>query len=155
ADEFVASLGHALFNLAWPLFLAGCLVRLISHGRIAKLLDWTEGQRDQIRTIVRRTIAVVIPLLFVLLLAEAQYSELPRNTIGRLAFALLMIVAIAAARRLWRTAESPGRREGRESNARNPRGMAVMRLVTMAVPVALLAASISGYHYTALQFARR
>jgi potassium-dependent mechanosensitive channel len=157
ADEFVTVLGRSLTGVALPWFLAGCLCRLSKReGSAAVLFGGSDLRTPPLHRMLVPASFMAIPLMLVLLMSEAQLADGPRNTLGRLAFVLLMGLFSEVTRRLWRGAEIRADRESSDESGSWPwRGIPVVRLATVALPIGFAAASVAGYHDTALQLAKR
>lgn len=157
ADEFTAALGRALPGLAVPWFMIGLLARIATRPEAAKcLLGSDDRQRASRRQPLALMSVTMVPLLLILLVAESQPGEGPRNTIGRLAFVLLMGACVLTARRWGFVPAAPlTAAEAGKAGFWRRRGTGVCGWLTVAAPLACAAASIAGYHYTAIQLARR
>ena len=105
ADEFVAALGRSLKSIVLP-WLMLAYVGKMSRGSqaAASLFGCDDRQLKAGRLALKQGMFAALPLVFLVLMTEAQAGEGPRNTIGRLAFGLLMGVCAGTVWRLGRAA---------------------------------------------------
>lgn len=157
ADEFIAALARSLNAIALPWLMVGYVGTMTrNHQASASFFRASDRQSKAGRIAIRQGMSVALPLLFVVLMSESQAGESPRNTIGRLAFVLLMGVFAGTVWRLGRTAEraSLAPANGRQ-NRRRMRSAGALRWSIVVIPFVFAAASITGYHHTAIQLTWR
>ncbi|MFN0052777.1 MAG: mechanosensitive ion channel domain-containing protein [Planctomycetales bacterium] len=152
AGAFAAMVGSALYRLA-PLWLLA---------RWFELKGWrsesigsrpsSPGGTPFAKPLQLIALHLLLPLAFVVLLTESQASEAVRNSLGRLAFVTLMLLAAWLLRQWCPANRFRGAGDAHRSTTSAGR---TWHWLLIAAPLGLAAASLAGYHYTAVHLAGR
>ncbi len=154
---FVLGLGRGLLVLAEFLFSVRFFAVLCAPSGVASAhFHWEERALALLRRHIRWIVAPLGATMVLVALAEVQGNEAIRNSLGRLAFIVGVVVQAVFIQRVIRPAGGIAAGALR----RRPTGwLARLRFVwyplAVGVPVALAIASAAGYHFTAIELERR
>jgi len=155
--DFSSAIGSALKVTAvmyLTLAVAYQVFRPNGLGRVH--FGWPEGLLDDMCKLLGRSLAIVLPAVFVIGAAEGQPDEVLKASLGRVTFFFLML---AIGLFLWRMLRSVIRgREGPEAlgDGGSPiRSERFWALLVLGVPLAIAVVALLGYYYAALQLGLR
>ncbi|WP_146596363.1 mechanosensitive ion channel domain-containing protein [Novipirellula galeiformis] len=161
--ENATSIGTPLHTFGETLFRGGVLMYAIDFARhvfrtdgIAEdHFDWDVTATQMIRRGLVWSARIIVPCAVVVLYTERRGDEWITTSLGRLAFSIAMLTAAVI---LWRwlgprSTIMPQVRAASETWSAGV-GWALVPLVTF-VPVVLMAGSLAGYHYAAVQLCWR
>jgi potassium efflux system protein len=155
ATQFARSLAHGLVIAAgfWAtLRVARQLVR--PDGIAAAHCDWPDDAAASLWRNLRWLTLVTVPAVFLIFVFEMRGEDLWRESVGRLLFLVAMVcvavfnyLALRSAGALAQALRGQGRRR--------PWVWRMFQLSSLLVPLALGAAALRGFYWTALQIAIR
>jgi potassium efflux system protein len=148
---FAEGLGFALRSVAVPLILVLPLIRLLDERGVGiNHFGWNRDEALHTRRMLKRLLAAIVPLGFLAALASATAPEAVRQSVGRLAFIVLMLVIAF----YWSRVMVPALsllRLGKERDTGI--GVRAMRTVLsrgmVIVPLVLAAVSAIGFFFVA------
>ncbi len=164
----VDSAAPALYDLARALgggmqaaALAYFTFRFLRHlcrskGLAEAHFRWDARAIQRLRRTLIWFLPVLVPCSLVIVTTESLADSVWRNSVGRLAFLLLMLATLAAVFRIFSPASGifASRLERYSTGWLNTLRGFWFTLV-LAIPAALIVASVLGYHYAAVQFSER
>ncbi len=153
ATQFARCLGGGGFAAAIVWFTLGLPRQLLREGGVAEAhFGWPAQSVSELRRSFGQLAALVLPLVFLVEVLELRGEDAWKESLGRFAFALLMVVLAAFSHRLLR------RPQGGISGivgAVSPLRWRILHGVAIAAPLLLGAAALGGYFWTALRLAVR
>ncbi len=144
--EFGAALSTGLRNAAFLFFLLSMVYQVSRSGGLGERhFKWRADTLKAIRRGMPRLMFVMVPAAMLTPLTEAAIGESFRDSLGRVIFALASIALSLFAHRVLKP------RLAREVEGRAPLMPRLIYLAVVATPLVLMAFSLYGYHYTAVQ----
>jgi len=156
-SEYARAVGHGLLAVAW---IQGTVeyVRLVCRksGLGESHFGWPVPGLQLVRGTLRRFLLLGLPMVFVVGATEHQSSEWIKNSLGRGAFILVLMVLTGCMHQLLR----PRRGLFEATYALTPetwfsRMKRAWHLLGLALPLSLTALACAGYYFTALELAWR
>ena len=157
SSEFAKAIANGLRSAAVIYLTVEIMKQLNVEGGVgAQTFKWRKGTRHQLLEILSWLRWIVIPAAFVAGAMDFQSNELFRNSLGRVAFIIPMIVLSIVAYRIARPSSSlmtQLRSTGRHKWLHPLRY--IIAVAAIGIPAGLAIASFMGYHYTAYYLAWR
>jgi len=155
ATQFTRSVAHGLFATAgfWAtLRLSRQLVR--PDGIAEAHCEWSKEAAHALWRDLRWLTIVLVPAVFMIFVFEMRGEDLWRESVGRFAFSISML-AVGVFNYLALRSGGPLSEVLRRRNQRHPWAWRAIQLSSWAVPLALIAAALRGFYWTALQVGTR
>lgn len=154
--SFAEGVGAGLQSMALVVLIIEGFRQLCRERGVAQVhFRWRYASRIRLRRHLTWLLAVAVPVSFLITLTETQPEELYRDGLGRLAFALGSLALAIFSWLLLRPRFQLSRTNNRERRRGWWRIRRFVRFTATALPLALAALSLYGYHYTALQLESR
>lgn len=145
AGGFGRALGAGLGDAAFVFLLLSFLFNLArGNGLAARHFRWSERVLRAIRLDAPSLLLILAPAAVLTALTEAPAGDQYRDSLGRATFAVASIALAWFAHAILRAVE-------REAGDRAVLWLRGLRAAAVALPVALTAFALYGYHYTAVQ----
>jgi potassium efflux system protein len=151
ATQFTRSVATGLVAAAgfWAtLRLARQLVR--PDGVAEAHCEWPAHAAHALWRDLRWLTIITVPAVFVIFVFEMRGEDLWRESVGRFAFAISM-VAVGVFNYLTLRSRGPFQEVLRGGGTRRPWAWRAARLAAWVIPLALIAAALRGFYWTALQ----
>jgi potassium efflux system protein len=153
ATQFARCLGGGVLAAALVWVTLELPRQLLRRGGLAEAhFAWPADAVARLRRVLGELVPVVVPLVLLVEVFELRAEDAWKESLGRLAFVLLMGVLAAFSHRALR------RPQGAIAvivGAVSPLRWRILHGVAVAVPVLLGAAALGGYYWTALRLAAR
>ncbi|TFG97511.1 MAG: mechanosensitive ion channel, partial [Myxococcales bacterium] len=153
ATQFARCLGGGVFAAALVWFTLALPRQLLRKGGVAEAhFGWPASSVSALRRSFGNLCALALPLVLLIEVLELRGEDAWKESLGRFAFALLMVVLAAFSHRVLR------RPQGGISaivGAVSPLRWRILHGVAIAAPLLLGAAALGGYFWTALRLAVR
>ena len=142
---FGRALGAGLGDAAFVFLLLSFLFNIARrNGLAARHFRWGDRVVRAIRLDAPSLLLILAPAAVLTALTEAPVGDQYRDSLGRATFAVASIALAWFAHAILRAVE-------RETGGRAALWLRGLRIVAVALPVALTAFALYGYHYTAVQ----
>jgi potassium efflux system protein len=153
ATQFARCVGGGVFAAALVWLTLELPRQLLRSGGVAEAhFGWPAASVAELRSALGRLAAAVLPLVLLVEVLELRGEDAWKESLGRLAFALLMGVLAAFSHRLLRRADGP---ISAIVGAVSPLRWRILHGAAIAAPLLLGAAALGGYFWTALRLAVR
>lgn len=156
-SEFVSAFGQGLKQTSVVFFTLELFRHICRKGGLGDShFDWEEDTLRTARLTAWWFMACGLPFILIVTITEAQPGEAIKNSLGRLAFVVSLVVLTACIHRVMRSAGGAiAAAYNSAPQAWTTRMRHVWHWLAFGAPVALGALALSGYYYTALQLAWR
>ena len=155
ATQFTRSVAHGLFAAAGLWATLRVSRQLVRPGGIAEAhCEWSDKAAHALWRDLRWLTIVTVPAVFMIFVFEMRGEDLWRESVGRLAFSISML-AVAVFNYLALRSEGPLAEVLSGRTRRRPWAWRAVQLSSWVVPLALIAAALRGFYWTALQVGTR
>ena len=155
ATQFTRSFAHGLFAAALLWATLRLPQQLVRPDGIAEAhCAWSDKATHALRRDLRWLMVVLVPAVFVIFVFEMRGEDLWRESVGRFAFSLSML-AVGVFNYLALRAGGPLAEVLRSRRRPRPWAWRAVQLSSILLPLALIAAALSGFFWTALQIGTR
>lgn len=151
-SEFGAALSAALTALAATDLSLGLLIQVCRPmGLLEAHFRWNGRTVVRMRRRLISLAAFLLPLVFIVVLCEAQSIEGHKESMGRTCFIVICLALALAAHRILRPGGEVFQAVGQSEQGWLYRGWRLWHFIALAVPLSLAAISAAGFYYTALR----
>jgi potassium efflux system protein len=155
ATQFTRSVAHGLFAAAGFWATLRISRQLVRPGGIAEThCEWSGKAAHALWRDLRWLTIVTVPAVFVIFVFEMRGEDLWRESVGRLAFSISML-AIGVFNYLALRSGGPLAEVLHGRSRRRPWAWRAVQLSSWVIPLALIAAALRGFYWTALQVGTR
>lgn len=155
ATQFTRSIAHGLFAAAGLWATLRISRQLVRPGGIAEAhCGWSNKAAHALWRDLRWFTIVIVPTVFVIFVFEMRGEDLWRESVGRIAFSVSML-AVAGFNYLALRSGGPLSEVVRGRGRRRPWAWRAVQVLSWLIPLALIAAALRGFYWTALQVATR
>jgi potassium efflux system protein len=155
ATQFTRSVAHGLLAAAGFWTTLRISRQMVRPGGIAEAhCGWSDKAAHALWRDLRWLTIVTVPAVFVLFVFEMRGEDLWRESVGRLAFSISML-AVGLFNYLALRSGGPLAEVLRGRSRRRPWAWRTVQLSSWLIPLALIAATLRGFYWTALQVGTR
>ncbi len=155
ATQFTRSVAHGLLAAACFWTTLRISRQMVRPGGIAEAhCGWSDKAAHALWRDLRWLTIVTVPAVFVLFVFEMRGEDLWRESLGRLAFSISML-AVGLFNYLALRSGGPLAEVLRGGSRRLPWAWRTVQLSSWLIPLALIAAALRGFYWTALQVGTR
>ena len=150
--EFGVALSAALLALAATYLNLDLLIQFCRPmGMLEAHFRWNAQAVVRLRRRLISLATVLLPLVFIVVLCEAQSSEGYKESIGRTCFIVICLALTWAAHGILRPGGEVFQAVGQSEQGWLYRGWRLWHFIALAVPLSLAALAAVGFYYTALR----
>ena len=155
ATQFTRSVAHGLLVAAGFWATLRISRQLVRPSGIAEAhCGWSDKAAHALWRDLRWLTIVTVPAVFVIFVFEMRGEDLWRESVGRFAFSIAML-AVGVFNYLALRSGGPLAEVLRGRTRRRPWAWRTVQLSSLVIPLALAAAALRGFYWTALQFGTR
>ena len=155
ATQFTRSVAHGLLAAAGLWATLRISRQLVRPGGVAEAhCAWSTKAAHALWRDLRWLTFVIVPAVFVIFVFEMRGEDLWSESVGRLAFSVSML-AVGVFNYLALRSGGPLSEVLRGRGRRRPWAWRAVQLSSLLIPLALIAAALRGFYWTALQIAIR